>query len=151
MEGRVAVVTTDILIEGVRRDVVFEWLREPANHRLIVEGAFAGCTEQSEGTYSLQVVTGPRTRTMLWSFDHADDSHGGRRVYVKTDGKRFRGTMSFSLRTMKPSTNTLATLHFDFDPGGVLGGLVMASGLEASLQKGMATCLANLVKHLPHA
>lgn len=143
-----AVLTTDLLIEGVRRDAVYAWLSEPSHHARILPGAFDGFSEQSEGTYVLTVKAGPRSRALVWCFDRADDSHGGRRVYVRTEGKRFRGTMSFSLRTMKPSTNTLATLHYDFSPGGLLGGVAMAAGLEDALTAGMRTILQNLVREL---
>lgn len=144
-----AVLTTDLLIKGVRRDAVFAWLSMPANHGRILEGTFDGCDEQSEGTYVLTVKAGPRTRSLVWCFDRPDDSHGGRRVYVRTEGKRFRGTMSFSLRTMKPSTNTLVTLHYDFSPGGLLGGMAMAAGLEDALTAGMRQVLTNLESGLP--
>jgi hypothetical protein len=139
-----AVLTTDLLIKGIRRDDVFAWLSLPANHGRILADTFDGFTEQSEGTYVLTVKSGPRTRSLVWCFDRPDDSHGGRRVYVRTEGKRFRGTMSFSLRTMKPSTNTLVTLHFDFSPGGLLGSVAMAAGLEESVSKGMKQILDNL-------
>jgi len=139
-----AVLTTDLLIKGIRRDDVFAWLSLPANHGRMLKGTFDGFTEQSEGTYVLTVTSGPRTRSLVWCFDRPDDSHGGRRVYVRTEGKRFRGTMSFSLRTMKPSTNTLVTLHFDFSPGGLLGSVAMAAGMEESVSTGMKQILDNL-------
>lgn len=143
-----AVLTTDLLLQGVRRDAVFAWLGDQANHGRILQGTFDGCAEQSESTYVLTVKAGPRTRSLVWCFDRTDDSHGGRRVYVRTEGKRFRGTMSFSLRTMKPSTNTLVTLHYDFSPGGVLGSMAMAAGLEDALLKGMKQILDNLESEL---
>ena len=139
-----AVLTTDLLLEGVRRDEVFAWLSVPANHGRILQGTFDGCTEQSDGTYVLTVKAGPRTRSLVWCFDRPDDSHGGRRVYIRTEGKRFQGVMSFSLRTMKPSTNTLVTLHYDFSPGGLLGSMAMAAGLEDSLNAGMKQVVNNL-------
>jgi len=143
-----AVLTTDLLIEGVRRDAVFAWLGAPVNHGRILSGTFDGMSEQSEGTYVLTVKAGPRTRSLVWCFDRADDSHGGRRIYIRTEGKRFRGTMSFSMRTMKPSTNTLVTLHYDFEPGSLLGGLALAAGLEDALMKGMKQVLVNLQSEL---
>ena len=143
-----AVLTTDLLLEGVRRDVVFEWISQPANHGRILKGTFDGFSEQSEGTYVLTVKSGPRTRSLVWCFDRPDDSHGGRRVYMRTAGKRFQGVMSFSLRTMKPSTNTLVTLHYDFKPGGLLGSVALAAGLEESLMAGMKQILSNLQREL---
>jgi hypothetical protein len=145
----VAVVTADILVEGVRRDAVFAWLSDPANHGKILDGAFDGCVEEGPGDFSLTVKTGPRSRSLQYHFDRCDDSHGGRRVYVNTDGKRFRGTLSYSLRTMKPSTNTLVTMHLDFDPGSVLGQVVLASGLKLSLHEAFRRALDNLSRSLP--
>lgn len=144
-----AVVTADILVEGTRRDEVFAWLSEPANHRAIVEGAFDGFSAAGPGDYELAVSTPPRTRSLGYRFDRTDDSHGGRRVYVTTTGKRFRGTLSYSLRTMKPSTNTLVTMHMDFDPGSVLGQLVVGMGLEARLHASFKKALDNLSRALP--
>jgi hypothetical protein len=143
-----AVLTTDLLLEGVRRDEVFAWISVPANHGRILQGTFDGCAEQSEGTYVLTVTAGPRTRSLVWCFDRPDDSHGGRRVYIRTEGKRFQGVMSFSLRTMKPSTNTLVTLHYDFSPGGLLGSMAMAAGLEDALSAGMKQVVQNLKREL---
>lgn len=141
--------TTDILVQGMRRDAVYGWLSDPAHHKPILEGAFASLSEQGPGQYDVEVVAGPRRRTLSYRFDRPDDSHGGRRVYIQTMGKRFQGTLSYSLRTMKPSTNTLVTLHFDFDPGGLLGQVALAAGLEDALQKGLKTMLNNLVSALP--
>ena len=49
-----AVLTTDLLIQGVRRDAVFDWLGDPANHGRILRGTFDGCAEQSESTHMLR-------------------------------------------------------------------------------------------------
>jgi len=144
----VAVLTTDLLIEGIRRDAVFSWLGEAWSHGPILEGAFDACRKLGPDSWEVDIKAGPRTRTLTWQFDRTDDSHGGRRIYVRTTGKRFRGTMSFSLRTMKPSTNTLVTLHYDFDPGGILGGVALAAGLEDALTAGMRKVLTNLEREL---
>jgi hypothetical protein len=144
-----AVVTSDLLLEGVRRDVVFEWLCDPAHHRAVVEGAFDGFVDEGPGRFRLAVRTPPRTRELVYRFDRADDSHGGRRVYVNTEGKRFRGQLSYSLRTMKPSSNTLVTLHMDYDPGAVVGALLVGAGLEASLLRCFKAALENLSRAVP--
>lgn len=143
-----AVITTDILLEGVRRDDVFAWLCVPANHKLLLEGAFDGLREDGPGAYTLTVQSPGRSRTLGYRFDRPDDSHGGRRVSVQTTGKRFGGKLSYSLRTMKPSTNTLVTLHLDFDPG-PLGLLVLRLGLEPKLRAGFARCLEALARAVP--
>ncbi len=144
-----AVVTADILVEGIRRDAVFDWLANPAHHRQIVEGAFDGLDEDGPGAFRLQVRTPPRTRLLEYTFDRVDDSHGGRRVHVTTGGKRFRGKLSYSLRTMKPSTNTLVTMHMDFDPGSMLGQMLVGMGISDALHRSFKAALANLSRALP--
>ena len=144
-----AVITTDILLEGVRRAEAYEWLRVPANHRQLVEGAFDGFVENSAGDYTLTVKSPGRVRTMGYKVEGGDDQHGGRRVYVQTSGRRFGGRLSYSLRTMKPSTNTLVTLHLDFEPGGLLGTLALRLGLEDRLRRGLVRSLEGLGRAVP--
>ena len=141
-----AVLTTDILLEGIRRDAVFEWLGDPNNHRHILAGVFPDVIENQTGdfTLSFQAPAG-RKRSMGYHFDKKDDSHGGRRVLVKTTGKRTTGKLHYSLRTMKPSTNTLVTLHLDYNPGGLLGSLIDSAALRQSLEGYMKSMLTNLV------
>jgi len=140
-----AVLTTDILLTGIRRDAVLEWLSEPANHRGIVAGAFDDVIEKAPGDFELVFSAPPgRKRTMGYQFDKRDDSHGGRRVLVNTSGKRTRGHLHYSLRTMKPSTNTLVTLHLDYDPGSILGAIMDAAGLRQALEDRLKAMLDNL-------
>jgi len=143
-----AIITADILLTGIRRDDVFDWLGDPANHDGVVEGAFDS-SSGSAGNYELGITTPGRKRTMGYRFELKDDSHGGRRVIVETTGKRTAGRINFSLRTMKPSTNTLVTIRMDYNPGGALGGLVNSSGLEAALESGIKRMLANLERIVP--
>jgi carbon monoxide dehydrogenase subunit G len=138
------VITTDILVEGYRRDDVLAWLSEPANHARLLRGAFDGLEEHGAGDYTVVLKTSPLPRRMTYRFDHVDSEHGGRRVHVVTGGKRMEGRIHFSLRTMKPSTNTLVTLHADFDTGGPLGMLVEQFGLRSKLEAGYRQALVNL-------
>ena len=144
-----AIVTTDILIEGKRRDDVFEWLGDPANHAVFLDGAFDGFAENAPGDFTLQVTAAGKTRALGYRFDRSDDSHGGRRVLVETTGKRFRGQLHYSLRTMKPSRNTLVTLHMDYDPGGGLGFLLDRAGLNEHLEACAKRALENLGRVMP--
>lgn len=143
-----AVITTDILLEGVGRETAFAWLCVPANHKVLLEGAFDGMVEEGGGAYTLTVATPMRRRQMRYRFEQPDDSHGGRRVLVSTSGKRFEGKLSYSLRTMKPSTNTLVTLHLDFDPGPA-GALALRLGLEDRLRAALVRCLEALARAVP--
>ncbi len=144
-----AVITTDILLEGVPRDRVFEWLSDPAHHRVLVEGAFDGFKENGTGDFTVTLKLSPKSRDMGYRFLRPDDAHGGRRVLIETTGKRTKGAMSYSLRTMKPSTNTLVTLHLDYDAGGLLGELVNRAGLTAGIEAGMKKVLENLARSYP--
>jgi hypothetical protein len=143
-----AIITTDLLLTGVRRDDVFEWLGDPAHHDAILNGAFDSVSG-SGGVYELGLSTLGRKRTMGYKFQSKDDSHGGRRVIIQTTGKRTEGRLNFSLRTMKGSTNTLVTIRMDYSPGGPLGGLVNSSGLAAALESGLQRMLQNLEAAVP--
>ena len=144
-----AIVTTDILLEGIRRDAVFQWLSEPANHTAMVDGAFGGFRQNGPGDFTLTIKGAGKSRELGYRFDRPDDSHGGRRVLVKTTGKRFNGTLNYSLRTMKPSTNTLVTLHMDYDPGSGLGLLLDRAGLNEQLEAGCKRILEQLSRSIP--
>lgn len=139
-----SVYTHDVLLEGTRRDDVLTWLSDPKNHRAIVDGAWDGLTEKGPGDFELTVKGGPRPRTLHYVFDHVDDEHGGRRVHVKCEGRRVTGPLHYSLRTMKPSTNTLVTLHADFGDSGLLGSLSEQLGLRKRLDEGFKAMLDNL-------
>ena len=78
-----------------------------------------------------------------------DDSHGGRRVLCKTEGKRLGGSLHYSLRTMKPSTNTLLTVHLDYDPGRVLGALLDQAILRKDLEAALRQICANAARAVP--
>lgn len=143
-----AIITKDILLTGVRRDDAFDWLGEPTNHDAVVAGAFDSVSG-SGGTYQLVITTPGRKRNMGYRFVAKDDEHGGRRILVETDGKRTRGKLNFSLRTMKPSTNTLLTIRMDYEPGGTLGGLINSTGLSEALESGLGRMLENISAKCP--
>jgi hypothetical protein len=145
-----AIITKDILLTGVRRDDVFEWLGKPSNHDTIVAGAF-DTASGNDGTYQLGITTPGRKRTMGYRFVSKDDEHGGRRILVETDGKRTRGKLNYSLRTMKPSTNTLVTIRMDYEPGGTLGGLINSTGLAEALESGLGRLLENISAACPRS
>ncbi len=146
-----AVLTTDIMLRGIRREEVFDWLGDVGNQRRILEGAFDDMKELSPGTWELTLKTPIKTRVMTYTFIGMDDSHGGRRVKVETSGKRFVGQLHYSLRTLKPSTNTLVTLHMDFDPGGPgpLGALIFDNLVRKNLETACAKVLEHLGEKIP--
>ena len=143
-----AIITQDILLTGVRREDVFNWIGDPGTHDIILQGAFASI-RGSKGEYELGIQTPGRKRTMGYRFTSKDDEHGGRRIIVDTDGKRTRGRINFSLRTMKPSTNTMVTIRMDYQPGGTLGELINATGLADVLEGALVKMLQNIAEHCP--
>lgn len=144
-----AITTCDILLEGIRRDTVFEWLSDVANHQRIIQGAFDGMDVKGPGNFELQLKTTPLPVKMSYEFDRPDDSHGGRRILVHTGGRRTKGQLSYSLRTMKPSTNTLVTAHMDYTPGRLLGPILDGLSLNKKLEGSLRVVLENLSREIP--
>ena len=128
----------------MRRDDVLAWLSEPKNHRAIVEGAFDGVTETAPGQLVLDVKSPPRPRTIKYTFERVDDDHGGRRIHVKLEGRHVNGKLHYSLRTQKPSTNTLVTVHADLFGNGYLLALAESLGLKPRLERAFKACAANI-------
>ena len=100
------VLMSDILLEDVRRDDLFDWLGDLDNHISFLEQSTKSV--QKKNTTELEIVIQAKfkTRTMGYIFEKKDDDHGGRRIQIRTTGKRSGGLFRYSLRTMKPSRNT---------------------------------------------
>ena len=81
-----SVLTSDILVTGIKRDDAFQWLSDAENHVLILEGAFDQVTRNDAEHFELAIATPGRRRIMGYRFVGADDTHGGRRVIVETTG-----------------------------------------------------------------
>lgn len=145
-----SVITTDLLIEGVRRDDVLAWLGRPENHARFLEGAFDGLAADGPHTWKITLKVPPIPREMTYTFERVDEEHGGRRVHVNLGGRRTTGTLHYSLRTMKPAANTLITAHVDLRGGGLLNQVVEMAGLRKRLEQGFEKALAN-VKRLVEA
>ena len=139
-----SVITTDTLIEGIRRDDVLAWLSNPDSHDKFLQGAFDDVKRTGERTWELTVKMVPKSRVIGYEILQLDESHGGRRLLCRTTGKRTAGELHYSLRTMKPSTNTLVTLHADFGDGGILGQISEQLGLRKRLDEGFKAMLDNL-------
>jgi hypothetical protein len=139
-----SIINCDILIEGIRRDAAFEWLADPGNHARFVDGSFDHVKQIGTADFDLTFSAPPKTRVLGYKFDRPDDSHGGRRVLIKTTGKRTSGTLNYSLRTTKPSRNTLITLTMDYDPGSFIGGFLDRAGIGEALEGHFKTMLEQL-------
>ena len=137
------VLTRDILVEGLRRDVVFEWLANFNVHADFLRAGFPNLELLNQDTLSLPFSGGWKDRVLTYRFLEADDKFAGRRIQIETDGKRLKGHLHFSLRTMKPSTDTLVTLHMDYDPGSMLG-KVLEQDLNNSLANAFVKSLGAL-------
>lgn len=143
-----AVLTTDILLRGIKRDQVFEWLGDPVNHQRILEGAFEGMTQVGPGEFDLTFTAPVKKRTLHYRYVGLDDSHAGRRAKVETSGKRMKGELHYSLRTMKPSTNTLVTLHMDV-PTNALEAVIFDNFVRKPLEASFVKILDNLSRIIP--
>ena len=143
-----SVITTDILLEGYRRKQVFEWMSEPANHARFLSGAFDSVTPTGTNAWDVMVAAKPVSRPMGYHFESADASHRGRRILCRTSGKRTKGKLSYCLRTPRGSTDTLITLHADYDPGRLVGRLLDSSGLRDALEGAYVRLLESLGQEL---
>ena len=140
-----AVITCDVIIQGTRRDAVFAWLREADHHRALLEGAFARVESVGSGVFELDLtLTAKLSHRLCYEFVRADDEHGGRRVHVRTMGRRVKGALRYSLSTAQPSADTLVTLHLDYSPGRALGLLVDRLMLRQALERASHAMLQNL-------
>jgi len=141
------VITADVTLKGLRRDAAFQWLSQPENHARFLRGAFDPVEEKAPGHLVLGVALGCCVHRFDYAFEGTDDAHGGRRVLVNTSSRRVRGALRYSLRTEKPSTDTLVTLHLDYDPGWV--GLVLDPlFLRKKLDAAFAASLQNLAREI---
>ena len=137
-----AVLTTDILITGMKRNDVFEWLSESSRHLDLLKAGFPNGRAEGDILW-LPFSGGYKTRELGYEFLRADDSHGGRRILIQTHGKRTSGSLNYSLRTMKPSSNTLITLHMDYNPGTLLGPM-----LTASIEEDLLRCFNRVLEEI---
>jgi len=142
------VITTDALIEGIRRDDVLQWLGKPEVHGRFLTGGFDSVKAKGANEYVLTLRIGPRSIQMGYQVGRIDDAHGGRRVLCTTTGKRTAGKLHFSLRTMKPAKNTMVTLHQDYKAGRLLGPLLDAAGTRKALEDAWRGALEGLVAEI---
>ncbi len=142
------VITADILIEGIRRDPIMHWLEKPENQSRILECAFDGVLLTDPGTWEVSFSAGPLARSMGYEFMTVDDAHGGRRVRFRTTGRRTKGSLSFSMRTVKPPSNTMVTLHHDYKAGRVLGAVLDVALARTALEQSWRRVLENLRREL---
>ena len=145
-----SVITLDVLVEGMRRDDVLAWLSEFENHLLIMQKTFPECKKSAGTTLELPLQAGFKKRILEYQFQGKDDSHGGRRVLVQTKGKRMEGSLHYSLRTMKPSSNTLITLHMDYGTGSFLG-ILLKDDIQQQLESHFKKALQEIKSSLENS
>ncbi len=139
-----SVITQDVIVDDRSREQVLEWLATPENHAVLLNGAFENVQTKGRGDFEAVLPTPIKRRALGYRFLRSDEEHGGRRVHVELTGPRIGGTLHYSLRTMKPTTNTLVTLHVDYDTGGLLGTLIDHGGLRRPYEEAWKKVLANL-------
>ena len=138
------VMTKDILLEDVRRDDLFEWLGNIENHQVFLKSATKGIEQQSNTELTLTISSKFKSRQVGYILKKKDDEHGGRRIRIETTGKRSTGILSYSLRTMKPSRNTMLTITWDYKSGSILGMVLEQLSLQESYETFLLTILQNI-------
>ena len=108
------VITTDILLKQIKRDEVYDWLCDFSNHRQFLYTSFSIISTEPSDAEKLTISFkgGFKNRQMEYELIERDDNHGGRRIKIRVTGKRTTGTVKYSLRTMKPSSNTAQDQSF---------------------------------------
>ncbi len=139
------VITCDVTLHDVERDAAFAWLREPENHRRLLEGAFSRVESVGAGVFELDLaLTASLSHKLCYEFVRFDEEHGGRRIHIRTLGRRVKGTLRYSLSPATSAAATLVTLHLDYSPGRALGLLVDRLMLRQALEGASNTMLQNL-------
>ena len=88
-----------------------------------------------------------KSRQVGYILKKKDDEHGGRRVRIETTGKRSNGLLSYSLRTMKPSRNTMLTITWDYKSGSILGLVLEQLSLQESYEEFLKAILQHIKEH----
>ena len=141
------VMTKDILLEDVRRDDLFEWLGNMENHLSFLKSATKDVQQQSSTELTLTIASKFKSRQVGYILKKKDDEHGGRRVRIETTGKRSNGLLSYSLRTMKPSRNTMLTITWDYKSGSILGLVLEQLSLQESYEEFLKAILQHIKEH----
>lgn len=141
------VMTKDILLEDVRRDDLFEWLGNMENHISFLKSAAKEVQQKSPTELTLTIASKFKSRQVGYILKKKDDEHGGRRVRIETTGKRSSGLLSYSLRTMKPSRNTMLTITWDYKSGSLLGVALEQFSLQESYELFLSIILQYITDH----
>ena len=80
-----AVLTTDILVTGIRRDDVFTWLSDFSRHPQFSSGWIFDLHPTEDRTLVLLFLSGFKMRISTSLLTRR--SHGGRRIKITTSGK----------------------------------------------------------------
>ena len=136
-EYEMPVITTDVLLEQVKRDDAYEWLCDFECHRQFLYATFSivSDNEISKDKLTLSYDGGFKNRQMEYVLSERDENHGGRRIKIALSGKRTTGYVKYSLRTLKPSSNTMLTIHMDYQSTGVVGWLINKIALQQDLEE----------------
>lgn len=144
-----AVITRDVTIPGLDRDDVYAWLANPGHHQGILEGAFTSVERVAEGVFELELrLTGALSHRLVYEFVRGEQEHDGRRVHVRTLGRRVPGDLRYSVRPSRGDPGSMVTLHLDYKPGRALGLIVDRLMLREALGGASDTMLQNLARLL---
>jgi hypothetical protein len=143
------VITVDTLLEGRTRENVLEWLGDVNHHDALLRAGFDKVEPIGDQSYRCTLGLTGRTLELEYHCLGRDESHGGRRVNVRLEGKRTKGVLHYSLRTMKPSSNTLVTLHADYVAGRFLGPLLDQFDTRDKLEGAFNKVLEAIQRDMP--
>ena len=146
------VITTDILLQKVKRDDAYEWLCDFKNHRQFLYTTFSIVSDNDISKEMLQISFEgglKKNRQMGYSLIERDDKHGGRRIKINVSGKRTSGIVKYSLRTMKPSSNTMLTIHMDYESKGVFDWLINTISLKQDLEEHWKRVAQEIAQMIP--
>jgi carbon monoxide dehydrogenase subunit G len=141
------VITRDVTILAADPDEVFAWLVDPGHHQGLLDGAFESVERVADGVFELQLrSTRALSHRLVYEFVRGDREHDGRRVHVRTLGRRVGGDLRFSVRASRSSPGSLVTLHLDYAPGRALGLIVDRLMLREALEGALDAMLQNLAR-----
>ena len=145
------VITTDILLDRVKRDDAYEWLCNFQHHRQFLYATFSIVSDNdiSEDRLTLSYEGGYKNRQMEYVLLERDENHGGRRIKIAVSGKRTNGIVKYSLRTLKPSSNTMLTIHMDYQSKGFLDWMINKTALQKDLEEHWKRVAQEIVTIMP--
>jgi len=143
------IIIIDTVVAEAPRSAVLAWLSEASHHEVLLRAGFTEVHTRGPGTYEAVLrLSRLRAVNMGYRFLEVDSRHGGRRVRVKLSGRRTTGSLSLSLRSLKPDPGTLVTLHADYRSGRLLGPIFDILQTKEALKRSFKSMLDALEREV---